>query len=758
MKKRLVSLFLALAIVLGLMPLIVPDVQAAQTPAHSSNINDQSYSRYAAPVYSTLAANGEGYTRIEYISGTVFVEQYDAAFQFLSSQEITAELSLFGGAYVGTDYNFLVFGQNNSTESDETEVVRVVRYTKNWERVDAASLYGANTTIPFRSGSLRLVQCGNMLYIRTSHQMYTNADDGLRHQANLTMSVRISDMTITDQYSKVMNVKYGYVSHSFNQFIQVDGTDLLAVDHGDAYPRSVVLIKYRQPAGQDTFTGYCDSVDVLPITGDIGNNYTGVSVGGFEISESAYLVAGNSVAQVEGANFSGQRNIFVTATSKSEFSADGTTLRYLTSYTDEDSVTVSTPQLIKISDSQFFIAWMENGSLCYAFLNANGELSGQIYRAGGSLSDCKPILAGNSIMWYVTSNSAPTFYQISLNNPGQVTQHHSHLYSYTLTTVPTETIQGALLGRCQLCDHTTTVVLPSINAEVYTYELLTAPTCTVPGQGRYTWNNTAYGTITFEVEIPATGHSYTSITTPPSCTQQGYTTYTCTACGHSYVNDYVGATGHTFTNWVTAREPTHRMEGEEVSTCHCGAKSSRAIAKLPNPFTDVPDGKYYTEAILWALDEEITAGLTVTQFGTYESCNRAQVVSFLWRIAGCPEPTSTVNPFTDVSSKNYYYKAVLWAVENGIAYGKADSKFAPNDAVNRAEFVTFLWRTEGSPKPQKRETNFTDVKPGMYYSDAIAWAVENGLASGLTETLFGTHAPCIRAQVVTFLFRAYEAT
>ena len=175
---------------------------------------------------------------------------------------------------------------------------------------------------------------------------------------------------------------------------------------------------------------------------------------------------------------------------------------------------------------------------------------------------------------------------------------------------------------------------------------------------------------------------------------------------------------------------------------------------IENPFTDVPASEYYTEPVLWAVDQGITSGLKPNQFAPEDACTRGQVVTFLWRAKGCPEPTTTTHNFTDLKENEYYYKAVLWAVENGITSGLTKTTFGPDETVTRGQFVTFLHRAEGKPAYTVNNP-FTDLKTGEYYYDAVLWAVENGVTSGLKPTLFGPDEPCTRGQVVTFLYRAY---
>lgn len=176
------------------------------------------------------------------------------------------------------------------------------------------------------------------------------------------------------------------------------------------------------------------------------------------------------------------------------------------------------------------------------------------------------------------------------------------------------------------------------------------------------------------------------------------------------------------------------------------------IAAFENPFVDVAEGKYYYDAVLWAAENGITGGTTATTFSPAVTCTRAQTVTFLWRAAGSPEPESTVMPFTDVVEGSYYYDAVLWAVENGITSGTSATTFSPNATVTRAQNVTFLWRWAESPAAEQANP-FTDVAEGKYYHDAVIWAAEQGITSGTTATTFSPDDPCLRSQIVTFLYR-----
>ena len=170
-------------------------------------------------------------------------------------------------------------------------------------------------------------------------------------------------------------------------------------------------------------------------------------------------------------------------------------------------------------------------------------------------------------------------------------------------------------------------------------------------------------------------------------------------------------------------------------------------------FADVSTDAYYYEAVKWAAKKGITGGIGNGLFGPNQPCTRAQIVTFLWRAAGSPEPKA-MSSFSDVSADSYYAKAVAWAVENGITTGTGDGKFSPDATCTRAQSVTFLFRAIGKLVDSKAE--FSDVLTNSYYANAVAWAVENGVTNGIGDGLFGPDNSCTRAQIVTFLYRAYQ--
>lgn len=172
-------------------------------------------------------------------------------------------------------------------------------------------------------------------------------------------------------------------------------------------------------------------------------------------------------------------------------------------------------------------------------------------------------------------------------------------------------------------------------------------------------------------------------------------------------------------------------------------------------FADVKQGDYFYDAVQWAVENGITNGVSDTLFNFDADCTRAQAVTFLWRAAGAPEPEDA-DSFTDVPKDSYYAKAAAWAVENGIASGVSATEFAPDAICTRAQIVTFLWRAEKAPAVDAGFA-FTDVESDAYYADAVQWALKNGVTNGTSASAFNPDASCTRAQIVTFLWRTLAA-
>ncbi len=212
-----------------------------------------------------------------------------------------------------------------------------------------------------------------------------------------------------------------------------------------------------------------------------------------------------------------------------------------------------------------------------------------------------------------------------------------------------------------------------------------------------------------------------------------------------------------YNRYFCAEDTEVTYTARSASSCFVDGyyKTSSSSSETPSDsFIDIKQGQYYYDPVLWAVNHvpQITNGTSSTTFSPANACTRGQTVTFLWRANGCPEPNSTYNPFIDVPAGAYYYKAVLWAVENGITNGTSSDSFSPDAPCTRAHVVTFLWRS--ADRPSSGSSNpFDDVPYGQYYTDAVLWAVANRITNGTSTDMFSPGDPCTRGQIVTFLYR-----
>jgi hypothetical protein len=333
------------------------------TAAVSTNIHYE-YSGYSnVPVYSYLVPiDGGGFYRVEYLTTEqkIVVETYDANFKLTATKRIDPELTKFGGFYAASDAFYFVFGDDNTEESDSCEVLRVVKYNRNWVRQSkVCSVYGANTRQMFRAGTCSMIDTDNYLYIRTAHTMYASSKDGKNHQSNMTLVVKKSDMTLSDFFWKVSNLSQGYVSHSFDQKLALDGDRVLTGDLGDAYPRGYVFGYYGTNANSGTIhNGSNVSFASLTFTsfyGETGANYTGAMLGEIEAGSSAYLITGSIISQNADMQRTDPYNAFITTVSKNSLAEYQTT--YLTSYARGGQYSASDVHLLKFSYDLLVAVW-----------------------------------------------------------------------------------------------------------------------------------------------------------------------------------------------------------------------------------------------------------------------------------------------------------------------------------------------------------------------------------------------------------------
>ncbi|MNC10211.1 hypothetical protein D3C75_578500 [compost metagenome] len=400
----------------------VPDnaYRVKTAAAAGSNAESSYFPRWKSTVTSYLVNNLDGTISAVKADEKVTIETYNAQYELTATQSVANELPMFGGFYSGEKYNYIAFGQDNREENDSKEVIRIVRYDKSFNRIDSVSIKGGEsyTVVPFDAGAGRMAESGDTLVFHTSRERYTT-EDGLNHQSQLTIIVNTGTMTVTNDLGRFQK---NHVSHSFDQYVQFDGSAHVLVDHGDAYPRSIVLNK-------GDGTSYSE-VDLFKIPGKIGANTTGVSVGGFEMSSDSYIVAINSIDHSlvrEYTSFemvgleTDQRDIILGVLPKNSLSSTSVNQITLAKYVGTGLI-ASIPKLVKITDDKMMVLWQEfdkedhRGDLKYVFVDGAGKAAGAIQTIKHFvLSEGNPIVSGGKIVWYTDNKDSRLFYTIPLN-------------------------------------------------------------------------------------------------------------------------------------------------------------------------------------------------------------------------------------------------------------------------------------------------------------------------------------------------------
>ena len=411
-----------------------------------SNLESQDYEAWATTIDSYLTTSPDGnLMRVQAgaLDGKLLIEYYDTSYNFKRAMTLDLSLPIFGAFYESNDNYYILTGQNNPDHNDSVETYRVTKYSKDWKAQGSCSLFGANTAQPFAFGTARMMVSGNYLYVRTCHVMYNG------HQANVTFSVNTSDMSIMDQYYKVEYTPSGYVSHTFTQFLKMDNGTFLGVDQGDTYPRGINLVKSTIDSSTGRFTRNFSTSVIMDFTLGSGT-YTAATVGGFEYSDSSYLVAGSCDID----NTRTTRNVFILSAPKS---GDTPVIRYLSNYAGTED-TASAPHLIKTGSNSFIIMWSSQGHVYYTALDGNGQQTSSIYQMVGNLSDCVPVIVNGKLIWYTWKNEVNTFYSINLSN---LSENHASRITNGHKFANETPVNGLMKRSCTVCGYQDTVSVPT---------------------------------------------------------------------------------------------------------------------------------------------------------------------------------------------------------------------------------------------------------------------------------------------------------
>ena len=737
---------------------------------------------WASTVKSNLTELSDGrYERVEWVSDALYVEHYSDSYRFLDAAKITASTYtptgatqvIWGGYFAGSQFNFVVTGQSNDNDSDSIVVMRVTKYSKNWNYLGNVEYSGINTYDPFSGGSLRMTEMNGELWIRTCHEMYKTSD-GYHHQANMTFRIRESDLSKIDSETNVWNFDsspMGYVSHSFNQFIVSTGSKIYSADHGDAYPRAIVA-KDITPGGSK------QAYYFINFKGQTGNNYTGSTLNGFETANNgASLIAAGTITDQNKAysgGSSGAKNIWigVAPTDGSQVS-----IKYLTNYEFDGNTTATDPALVKINENRFLALWSTtatndstHGPVRYVFIDGQGNTVSPVYNMNGALSDCQPIVAGDNVVWYTTGGSdnwwssseeAPTFYTINTSN-GQSAAHdatQSHVVTFDSNGGSSVQSQNVRVGA--------TATQPATPTRTgYTFQgWYTAKN----GGTRYDFDKDVTGDITLYAHWTVNSYTLTFDGNGGKPTETSRTV----AYGSPYgTMPTATRTGYTFEGWYTAKSGGSQVYMGTVM----GASNATVYAHwTANTYTATFDSNGGSAAasqkVQYGSRISRPADPTRTGYtfqGWYTAKNGGTRYDFDKDVTGNVTLYArwAVITFRDVTSSTPHSADIAWIAEAGISTGWKEQDgsytFRGMDTVKRQDMAAFLRRlaardniTDAATwKPTEKDWNrFSDVNRNTPHAEDILWLAHAGISTGYPDSTFRGMVSVYRQDMAAFLHR-----
>lgn len=575
---------------------------SADGEKRTSNVNT---SRWASPRYSYIYENGNNIVIVD-VDDSVSVSTYSRDFELISEKTIEFELPVFGGFFSGETFNFIVFGQSNEEEDIEKEVYRIVKYDKNFNKISHASILGSqcHTVEPFDAGSVAMAESGNELTVHTSRLRFTS-DDGYNHQSQFTVVLDTTSMTPTNNLKLFQD---NHVSHSFNQFVQYENGKRVLLDHGDAYPRCVLLSKYNGMSrnGYENYT----EVNLFDIPGETGANCTGVFLGGFEVSENNYIVSMNTIDHSKATAYDSYniygleydlRDAILVTVPKNNLIKENVKHIYLTDYIN-NSKHASAPKLIKLSEKMFAVMWKEynlvekedyfgtkynsteyNG-IRYVIVNENGDKLTSIKSLGKEAllsDDCQPLYTDQKIIWYYNTGNGER-HICSLDLSEDITEIGCE---HNIVSVPAKEATCTSAGvnsyyKCTVCGglykDAAGTIKTSLGDEVIPMLPHSGGVATCQSTGKCAVCGAEY--------IPLAEHKTGDwhIVADSTCKTEGEKYKLCSVCGEVVEKGTIGVKAHTPGNWETVSEAKCETDGKEVLKCTvCGdTLSEKAISAV----------------------------------------------------------------------------------------------------------------------------------------------------------------------------------
>ena len=405
------------ALVLASAPALLKAKSVSSRGVVSNNIHENDYS-YRKPVADCYIAAGFGgcFSRVENMGDIILVEDYNASMKLTLQHFVPMELTHFGGFYSGAQYNYFLFGQNNPGLDNNLEVLRVVKYGKDWTRLGACSVRGCNTQSPFYGCNTDFAEYGNRLFIRCGHMAYNG------QQAAMSLQLDSAGMGLIQVQCDDAGAEYGSARNTAATYIDAADGRLFAADHSLDEPRGMTVVSYGEGTEGNGLNSFCYFANTMPLAGNYSDPTPQTSIGGLK-SSGQYAILVGSTAPQDGS--SANRNVFVATVPKNAFSTENVRLGFLTGYAYGDPSSVMTPYLVKVDNDDLVVIWEcrngfgESGEVNFVYINGAGQMTSQVKKISGCLSDCEPVLVGNQIVWYTTDGSSAVMYSIPAYNSSE---------------------------------------------------------------------------------------------------------------------------------------------------------------------------------------------------------------------------------------------------------------------------------------------------------------------------------------------------
>lgn len=401
----------------------------------SNNIHDHEYTNTSQVSNSYMIANPDGtVSRLESFGDIILLEKYNSSFACVSQSFLSFEGTIFGGFYAGNSYNYLIFGNNNMDQQSNFGVIKIVRYSKSWQRLSECYVNNCNTTVPFKGSNTSFCEYGNLLYIRCGHQTYKDAS-GLYHQSSMTICYDNATNKVTDISCTIRGTSYASTENSGAQFIGCSNGVVGTCEASLTGPYGVLFSRYGYTAGRGTLANGAAAINTLGAAGALTSNIPAYSIGGFDANSQYFLAVGSS-QPMDGT--SSNMNLFVTRIPVNTFSGAQVKTSYLTGYAQGDPHTIGTPFLVKVNANRYAIlyevrnGYSDMGEVSYLFIDAAGNRISDTATVQGCLSDCQPVVFGDKIVWYTTNGASMKIYTVPAG--GTSASNNTSVYTTEATT------------------------------------------------------------------------------------------------------------------------------------------------------------------------------------------------------------------------------------------------------------------------------------------------------------------------------------